>query len=32
MDGGTFQADGVTDLTFTNNFAINTPAAPSTTT
>ena len=25
MDGGTFQADGFNDLTFTNNFTVNTP-------
>ena len=25
MDGGTFQADGVADLTFTNSFTVNTP-------
>ena len=25
LDGGTFRADGVSDLTFTNNFAINAP-------
>ncbi|MDB5578905.1 MAG: Autotransporter-associated beta strand repeat-containing protein, partial [Bradyrhizobium sp.] len=25
MDGGTFRADGLSDLTFTNNFTVNTP-------